>query len=131
MSTKLSTQEIEDMLNKTKPTIPWFCDTRYGYLLCQGEEDLFDSDGRKVSSVPELELHPFSKDDLILSSYTPDFAKEVVYWRTSMEKSIEHYKNRMSQLDKGTVEYQSAKEVLSVFQELLDKVPDYLGGVVA
>lgn len=89
MSTKLSAQEIQDMLDKSKPTIPWFCDTNHEYLLCIGEEELFDSDGRKVAGVPELELHPFSKDDLILSSYTPDFAKEVVYWRTSVEKNIE------------------------------------------
>lgn len=84
MQENLTSQDIHTMLDKSADAIPWYCDTRHGYLLCEGGETLYDSDGKAVSSVSELQLHPFSNDDLILSSYAPDFAQEVVYWRDKM-----------------------------------------------
>lgn len=75
-------------------------------------------------------MHPFSNDDLILSSYAPDFAQEVVYWRDKIEEKKAHYKEVLSSSEKDSMEHNCAKEVLSVLDDLVDGIPQYQGGVV-
>ena len=130
MRENLTSQDIHTMLDKSADAIPWYCDTRYGYLLCEGGETLYDSDGKAVSYASELELHPFSNDDLILSSYAPDFAQEVVYWRDKVEEKKAHYKEVLSSSEKDSMEYNCAKEALTVLEDLIDGIPQYQGGVV-